>query len=98
MSLDILRESRIDLFDDCKENVIFSCWSQDFVCCLCSPFIPVDSFIPPGAVIDDGSSISVVESYWGHGSSFVLDINDVEEVDTLGLYVVVLSDPVVDPL
>ena len=98
MSLDKLRKSRINLFDDCKENVIFSCWSQDLVCCLCSPFIPVDNFIPPGAVIDDGSSVSMIEPHWGQGGSVVLDIDDVEEVDTFSLYVVVLSDPRVDPL
>ena len=98
MSLDELRKSRINLFDDSKKNVILSCWPQYFICWLCSSFIPVDDFIPPGTVIDNGSSVSMIESYWGHGSSVVLDIDDVEKVDTFGLYVVVLSDPVVDPL
>ena len=98
MSLDKLRKSRINLFDDCKENVIFSCWSQDFICCLCSLFIPVDNFIPPGAVIDDGSSVSMIESHWGHGSSVIFDIDDIEEIDTFGLDVIVLPDLCVDPL
>ena len=98
VSLDIFWKSLINLFDDSEKNMILRCWLQCFICRLCYSFIPVDDFIPPGAVIDNSSSVSMIEPHWGHGSSVVLDIDDVEKVDTFSLYVVVLSDPRVDPL
>ena len=97
---DELGEPWIDELQDAQEDVVFEEWPKYFVSreLLVSSRIPMDSFSSPANVIKHDCPVLMVEACRSLCFRVVGDIDNVQVVDSLCLYIIVFSDLIVNPL
>ena len=81
VSLNVLCESRVDLFDRVIEDVILEAWTNGFIGCLLLVVVVLDDLTCSGCVGCDVRLDLLIEGCWCHCLRLVFDLSEVEEVD-----------------
>ena len=94
----VVDESGIYQCNDRIENVLLECRSNYLVLGQDLVVIPLDGVTGSRCMVNNMSTVKLVEPSWHHGVRIVTDSGEVEEVDTFVRDVIILSYFVIYPL